>query len=61
MPYQPHRVRDAARAGGSTVVFLPFRSPKLNPCEDLRRGLKFEIAANRCYPSIEATTNRAVA
>ena len=59
-PHKPHRVRDAAQAAGIQVVFLPFRSPELNPCEDLWRGLKQEIAANRAYPSVDDLAARAV-
>jgi len=59
-PHKPHRVRDAAAAVGIEVVFLPFRSPELNPCEDLWRGLKQEIAANRAYPTVDALAERAV-
>ena len=60
-PHKPHRVRDAAAAAGIAVVFLPFRSPELNPCEDLWRGLKQEVAANRAYPSVDALAAQAVA
>jgi transposase len=60
-PHHPHRVRDAAAAAGITVAFLPFRSPELMPLEDLWRGLKATVAANRCYPSLEELTDRAVA
>ena len=60
-PHQPHRVRDAAAAVGIAVAFLPFRSPELNPCEDLWRGLKQEVAANRAYPSVDDLAARAVA
>jgi len=60
-PHHPHRVRDAAREAGITLAFLPFRSPELMPLEDLWRGLKQTIAANRCYPSLEELTDRAIA
>jgi transposase len=60
-PHHPHRVRDAAQAAGITVAFLPFRSPELMPLEELWRGLKGEIAANRAYPTIEELATRAVA
>ena len=60
-PHKPHRVREAALEAGITVVFLPFRSPELNPCEDLWRGLKQEIAANRAYPRVEELAASAVA
>jgi hypothetical protein len=59
-PHKPHRVRDAAAALGIEVVFLPFRAPELNPCEDLWRGLKQEIAANRAYPTVDDLAERAV-
>jgi transposase len=60
-PHHPHRVRNAAQAAGITVVCLPFRSPELMPLEDLWRGLKAEIAANRAYPTVEELADRAVA
>jgi hypothetical protein len=60
-PHKPHRVRDAALAVGIEGAFLPYRSPELNPCEDLWRGLKQEVAANRAYPSVDDLAGRAVA
>jgi len=60
-PHKPHRVRNAAHAAGITIAFLPFRSPELMPLEDLWRGLKATVAANRCYPSLEELAARAVA
>jgi transposase len=60
-PHHPHRVRDAAQAANITLAFLPFRSPELMPLEDLWRGLKQTIAANRCYPSLEELAARAAA
>jgi transposase len=59
-PHHPHRVRDAAAAAGITLAFLPFRSPELMPLEDLWRGLKQTVAANRCYPSLAELTQRAL-
>lgn len=59
-PHHPHRVRDAAREAGITLAFLPFRAPELMPLEDLWRGLKTTIAANRRYASLEELTDRAV-
>lgn len=59
-PHHPHRVRDAAQAAGITLAFLPFRSPELMPLEELWRGLKAVVAANRCYPSLEELADRAV-
>ncbi len=52
-PHHPHRVRDAAREARITLAFLPFRSPELMPLEELWRGLKATVAANRCYDSLE--------
>ena len=60
-PHHPHRVRDAAQAAGITLAFLPFRSPELMPLEELWRGLKATVAANRCYPPLEELADRAVA
>ena len=60
-PHQPHRVRDAAAAAGIGVAFLPFRSPELMPLEDLWRGLKATVAANRCYASLDELVERALA
>ena len=59
-PHNPRRVRDAAQELGITIAFLPFRSPELMPLEDLWRGLKTTVAANRCYPSLEDLAERAV-
>lgn len=59
-PHKPLRVRQAAQEAGITIAFLPFRSPELMPLEDLWRGLKATVAANRCYPSLEELTERAV-
>ena len=59
-PHHPHRVRDAAAAAGITLAFLPFRSPELMPLEDLWRGLKQTVAANRGYASLEELVARAL-
>ena len=59
-PHHPHRVRDAATAAGITLAFLPFRSPELMPLEELWRGMKQTVAANRCYTSLEALITRAL-
>lgn len=59
-PHHPHRVRDAAAEAGITLAFLPFRSPELMPLEDLWRGLKQTVAANRAYPSLDELTARAI-
>lgn len=58
-PHHPHRVRDAATDAGITLVFLPFRSPELMPLEEVWRGLKQTVAANRCYASLEELVARA--
>ena len=60
-PHMPHRVREAAQEAGITRAFLPFRSPELMPLEELWRGLKATVAANRCYASLEELADRAVA
>ena len=59
-PHHPHRVRDAAPDAGITLAFLPFRSPELMPLEELWRGLKQTVAANRCYASLEELVARAL-
>jgi transposase len=59
-PHKPHRVRDAAQAANITLAFLPFRSPELMPLEDLWRGLKQSVAANRCYASLDELAARAI-
>ena len=57
--HHPIRVRQDA-AAGITLAFLPFRSPELMPLEDLWRGLKQTVAANRCYASLDDLAERAV-
>jgi transposase len=52
-------VRDTAASAGITLGWLPFRSPELNPCEDLWRRLKAVVAANRAYPSVDELAARA--
>lgn len=59
-PHHPHRVRDVAQEAAITLAFLPFRSPELMPLEDLWRGLKTTVAANRCYLSLQELTERAL-
>lgn len=59
--HMPLRVRQAAQEAGITLAFLPFRSPELMPLEELWRGLKATVAANRCYASLEELAVRAVA
>lgn len=60
-PHHPKRVLEAAQAAKIEMVWLPLRSPELNPCEDLWRVLKTVIAANRAYASLEEEAERAVA
>lgn len=60
-PHHPKRVKAAAEAAGVELAFLPFRSPELMPLEDLWRGLKRVVAANRCYASMEELAERATA
>ena len=60
-PHMPRRVREAAQAAGITIAFLPFRSPELMPLEELWRGLKATVAANRYYASLEELAERALA
>lgn len=60
-PHHPKAVKEAARLAGVEPAFLPFRSPELMPLEDLWRGLKQVVAANRCYGSMEDLAERAVA
>lgn len=59
-PHHPHRVRDTAADVGITLAFLPFRSPELMPLEEVWRGLKRTVAANRCYASLEDLVRRAL-
>ena len=60
-PHHTKLVQAAAETGGIEVAWLPFRSPELNPCEDLWRHLKATVAANRAYPSVDALAERATA
>jgi transposase len=60
-PHHTHAARDAAALAGVELAWLPFRSPELNPCEDLWRHLKATVAANRTYPSVDALAERASA
>jgi len=58
-PHHPGRVTEAARLAGIELAFLPFRAPELMPLEELWRQLKGEVAANRCYPTMEELAARA--
>jgi transposase len=60
-PHHPTAVKTAAQAAGVELAFLPFRSPELMPLEELWRGLKTEIAANRAYPTLAELADRAIA
>jgi transposase len=60
-PHHTHAARDAAAAGGIEIAWLPFRSPELNPCEDLWRRLKAVVAANRSYAAVDELAARATA
>ena len=60
-PHHPTAGKVAAQEAGIELAFLPFRSPELMPLEELWRGLKAEIAANRAYPTLEELANRALA
>ena len=60
-PHHPHRVRAAATAAGIVLAFLPFRAPELMPLEELWRGLKQTVAANRSYASLDELVERALA
>jgi transposase len=59
-PHQARVARDATEALGVEIVKLPFRSPELNPLEDLWRSLKAVVAANRAYESVDELAERAV-
>jgi transposase len=52
-PHHTRLVRAVAEAAGVEIGWLPFRSPELNPCEDLWRHLKAAVAANRAYPTVD--------
>ncbi len=62
-PHHPKRALAAAQAAHVPIAwlpFLPFRSPELNPLEDLWRLLKAVVAANRVYATLEALAAHAV-
>jgi transposase len=60
-PHHPKRVHAAAEQAQVTLAWLPFRSPELNPLEDLWRLLKAVIAANRVYDALDALAAHALA
>jgi transposase len=59
--HHPTRVATAALLAGIELAFLPFRSPELMPLEELWRGAKAVVAANRCYASVDEAADRLVA
>ena len=60
-PHHPKRVLAMAAAAQIIIAWLPFRSPELNPLEDLWRLLKAVVAANRVYDSLDALAAHALA
>jgi transposase len=60
-PHQARAARAAAQRLEIEIVKLPFRSPDLNPLEDLWRSLKAVVAANRVYDSVDELAERGVA
>lgn len=60
-PHHTRRARETAAATAITSLPLPFRSPKLNPCENIWRGMKGTVAANRAYADVDELAARAVA
>jgi len=60
-PHHTHAARDAATAAGMVIGWLPFRSPELNPCEDVWREMKRVVAANRTYADVDEQATRAMA
>ena len=60
-PHHTRVVRATAATHQVEIAWLPFRSPELNPCEDLWRHLKATVAANRCYPHVDELGQRALA
>jgi transposase len=60
-PHHTRVARETAEATGIAIVPLPFRSPELMPCEDVWRGMKRVVAANRAYADVDELAERAVA
>src|SRR5262249_14792096 len=60
-PHQPKLMRQAAEAAHITRTFLPFRTPEINPGEDLWPQLKRVVAAHRGYASMEDLLERTLA
>jgi transposase len=59
--HHPKRVAAAAWVAGIDLAFLPFRSPELMPLEELWRGMKATVAANRCYATVDEAAARCLA
>ena len=59
--HMPLPVRQTVAEAGITIAFLPVRSPELMPLEELWRGLKQTVAANRCYASLAELAAHALA
>jgi transposase len=59
-PHHTHAARAAAALAAVELAWLPFRSPELNPCEDLWRHLKTTVAANRVYDSVDTLAEHAI-
>ncbi len=60
-PHHTRVARETAEATGIAVLPLPFRAPELMPCEDVWRGMKGTVAANRAYADVDELAGRAVA
>jgi transposase len=58
--HKTRAVRAALAAAHIEVAWLPFRSPELNPLEDLWRHLKAYVAANRVYETVATLAAAAV-
>ena len=58
-PHPTDRARPAAADARIALVWLPFRSPDLNPGADVWRQLKAVVAAHRAYPSVDDLAARA--
>lgn len=48
-PHYTRIARQVVEAAGIDLAWLPFRSPEMNPCDDLWRHLKAAVAANRAH------------
>lgn len=58
-PRHTRAARETAAATGIAIVPLPFRAPELMPCEDVWRGMKRVVAANRAYADVDELAPRA--